>query len=1082
MPHIFKPYFSGRRGNVRLPSGALSPAAFSPIPRTAAAAALQIPTGSALLLPAKEPQLHLELLWEQDIPARSCPDSACLVTGDDDQLLLCLHSSQAGRVNALCLLPDVPLTRAEIAFEMDAISVAAVTATRQPPTLGADTPVPPTDLLVLHSAARLSLYVASRHVCDIRLTVPGLDNGLAPYLGFLRGSHTAPREAESPDAMSITPVKVSPMPRSVSDASMGYNVDDMLDSPPTRGMPNVRALADALEPPPDMAALKDAVGNRVTVVLQSGEALRVALPFAPAGPLPKLALDALRSVLPAPLFHSLSVKHLLLPGSANGHVKEEWAHFADLVLGWALDSTTVTGPEVNAPGLFRGLSGEGEPPTPGAPVYSASSDAVWENLINSDYHREFQSQVQYPWADSKQGAGLRSEGHQPLGQCPAADRDEVWQALYALHSLYEDFKLDVVRWHLLSCLGKLLFNMAQLLSAADYKEHYRRDLGPAVLHPSGPGLQGTALQGGTVRLPANIHKALHSLLQGQPQDALVPLLAAKQLPCIQRTCNILELYTLLNETNAACSQILLQSEFALSAAAESATGQGESSGEQAKAKVARAAIQEGAEKLVMAMVNQGWTLPDLDTLPLGVALPLREALQHCRGQPPAGWPSAAYVLIGRDDIAATAEASAAAPLDPPHSSLPLASPASSLALATPLHHGAGSRVSPKRPSLGRTPIRQPHLGTLPGATLGGRQRSRLSVGGRALGTPPDPALAPRPLHAAPPTPPLPAPNPPSARAGPQPVAPPEGSQARPEAPQRGLTVPYTQRLQTAGLGGGDGRPVGRGKEGEQAAVYDGMEALATEATRLRFGQDLRLLEVRKLLSSAEPTTVNIANAPEVGDPEMQALQQARLLALGMRTMTLPLGRGALTLGTLHPIPTEPLCIPDLCLAGRLPQQHNAVFNLDLSAANAVPGAAADVTAWPEFHNGVAAGIRLAPGGGGLTRTWVVYNKPKTPNYTHAGMLMGLGLAGHLSCLSATDLYRYLSQEHDATTVGVLLGMAASKRGTLDPVISKMLFLHVPARHPSTYPELELSPLVQASALLGVGLLYQGSCHRQANLM
>lgn len=82
-----------------------------------------------------------------------------------------------------------------------------------------------------------------------------------------------------------------------------------------------------------------------------------------------------------------------------------------------------------------------------------------------------------------------------------------------------------------------------------------------------------------------------------------------------------------------------------------------------------------------------------------------------------------------------------------------------------------------------------------GATLGGRQRSRLSVGGRALGTPPDPTLAPRPLHAAPPTPPLPAPNPPSARAGPQPAGLPQGG----EAPQRGLTVPYTQRLQTAGV-------------------------------------------------------------------------------------------------------------------------------------------------------------------------------------------------------------------------------------------------------------------------------------------
>ena len=37
---------------------------------------------------------------------------------------------------------------------------------------------------------------------------------------------------------------------------MGYNEDDMLDSPPARGMPDIRALADALEPPPDMAALK----------------------------------------------------------------------------------------------------------------------------------------------------------------------------------------------------------------------------------------------------------------------------------------------------------------------------------------------------------------------------------------------------------------------------------------------------------------------------------------------------------------------------------------------------------------------------------------------------------------------------------------------------------------------------------------------------------------------------------------------------------------------------------------------------------------------------------------------------------
>ncbi len=47
-----------------------------------------------------------------------------------------------------------------------------------------------------------------------------------------------------------------------------------------------------------------------------------------------------------------------------------------------------------------------------------------------------------------------------------------------------------------------------------------------------------------------------------------------------------------------------------------------------------------------------------------------------------GWPLAAYVLIGRDDIAATVQASVALPPEgaTPQSSVPLASPVSSLAL------------------------------------------------------------------------------------------------------------------------------------------------------------------------------------------------------------------------------------------------------------------------------------------------------------------------------------------------------------------------------------------------------------------
>lgn len=57
-----------------------------------------------------------------------------------------------------------------------------------------------------------------------------------------------------------------------------------------------------------------------------------------------------------------------------------------------------------------------------------------------------------------------------------------------------------------------------------------------------------------------------------------------------------------------------------------------------------------------------------------------------------------------------------------------------------------------------------------------------------------------------------------------------------------------------------------------------------------------LLQVYKLLASNTPTTLKTSSAPEVSDPEMVAHQQAQLLSLASRTMALPLGRGALTLG------------------------------------------------------------------------------------------------------------------------------------------------------------------------------------------
>lgn len=197
---------------------------------------------------------------------------------------------------------------------------------------------------------------------------------------------------------------------------------------------------------------------------------------------------------------------------------------------------------------------------------------------------------------------------------------------------------------------------------------------------------------------------------------------------------------------------------------------------------------------------------------------------------------------------------------------------------------------------------------------------------------------------------------------------------------------------------------------------------------------------------------------------------------------MPVGRGALALGTRWPLVSEPLAVPPLCLAGTVSTDPNHAaalaggsagvavgagagkapagtgtqqITLDLAGMPAAlgGGAACDASAWPEFHNGVASGLQLsgvegdgcdaagAPsagtlpglaaaadagrgsgdgragggaGGGDGARArrvhaalrWCAVQRPEQPGYSQAGLLLALGLNGHLRQLAWTDLYRW----------------------------------------------------------------------------
>lgn len=140
----------------------------------------------------------------------------------------------------------------------------------------------------------------------------------------------------------------------------------------------------------------------------------------------------------------------------------------------------------------------------------------------------------------------------------------------------------------------------------------------------------------------------------------------------------------------------------------------------------------------------------------------------------------------------------------------------------------------------------------------------------------------------------------------------------------------------------------------------------------------------------------------------------------------------------------------------------------------------NLTLWPEFHNGVANGLKLSKEIMDINpdnlKTWIFYQRPETLEFEHGGFLLGLGLLGYLDTFSPTDIFQYLKQNHEATSVGILLGIAASRIGKNDESTSKTLCLHIPFLLPPNY-DVEIPLNVQTTALVGIGLLHKGTSNR-----
>lgn len=188
-------------------------------------------------------------------------------------------------------------------------------------------------------------------------------------------------------------------------------------------------------------------------------------------------------------------------------------------------------------------------------------------------------------------------------------------------------------------------------------------------------------------------------------------------------------------------------------------------------------------------------------------------------------------------------------------------------------------------------------------------------------------------------------------------------------------------------------------------------------------------------------------------------------------MAVPIGRGLLHFNFRAPLPTQKFPLPKLNFDVKLKPAHVTVSE-DKEAMTAA------VKAWCQFHNGVAAGLSVSIGSKEISASWIVYNKPEELTNGHAGFLLGLGLNGHLAAIATWHAFNYLTSKHTMTSIGLLLGLSASFIGSMEPMITKLLSVHILALLPQGSNELNLSGLTQAAGVIGIGLLHFQTGHRR----
>lgn len=259
---------------------------------------------------------------------------------------------------------------------------------------------------------------------------------------------------------------------------------------------------------------------------------------------------------------------------------------------------------------------------------------------------------------------------------------------------------------------------------------------------------------------------------------------------------------------------------------------------------------------------------------------------------------------------------------------------------------------------------------------------------------------------------------------------------------------------------------------ETVGAHDGtVTADRQSTTAMIFKDDQRFAEATKLLHPLHAPIVKCVPEPDWSDTELLEAQQELAKTIAMRTLAVSPGRSCLFYSARLPLLTERFPIHGFALSCIMKPSSTTV-TADKAAYTE------DKVTWAFFHAGVEAGLSISKSAKGIDSSWILFNKPQELKNRHAGFLLALGLNGHLKSIPRWGLFKYLTPRHTMTSIGLLLGLAASYLGTMDTLITRLLSVHVIRMLPPGAADLNLSPLTQTSGIMGIGLLYCGTQHRR----